>query len=63
LASPAAQLAEQLPFEQTVPIPQRLPHMPQLRPSDVRSAQTMPQSVSPGPHWQLPAVHVAPNEH
>jgi hypothetical protein len=39
---------------------QRLPHPPQLLPSEVRSAQARMQSTSLPGHWQLPPTHDAP---
>jgi hypothetical protein len=63
LARPPAQLAEHALLLHTWPIVQRLPHPPQLKPSDVVSVQNMPQLVCPGGQTQLPAWHVAPNGH
>lgn len=58
--SPAAQLSVQVPWEQTSPAPQTVPHVPQFWPSDWVLVQPLGQALRPSTQAQAPAVHSVP---
>jgi hypothetical protein len=51
------------PNKHCVPVPQRVPQVPQLTGSVFRSLQTLLHTDWKAGHWHIPALHVAPVAH
>lgn len=61
--TPPAQVSEHVPSEQTLPVGQALPHVPQLAPSVIVFTQPVPHAFKRPVHWQAPLEQLCPLAH